>query len=409
VAWRKTIEEGQQPETHRNGLPPDKLRATIQEAVDGLADPEMLNDHHLWFSEPIPSEPGAFTANLAKEVQPGFFNGIAGILYALSTVSQAGFDMAAVSDLQKYGLDYLECGDSKRRTAKDMSFASGEAGIITGLVQLELEKPGHCRKYLENRIKRLLSGPGEGIGLSEGIAGKGFALLSYVDQLRIVGLEDALKGIAETILTEQHSNGSWAFPNRSGNEANGLTLYDGTAGVVLYLLSMYGWGGDQALVPPIEKGLRFLQKHQKKMELRPYHECTEIFTTGTAGITLCFVEAYRYFGYTKFEEIFEGMVRYYPDQLHNVDLSLGNGLAGLGLVYLEAYRCTKKDKWRAKATDIAEWILHYSRKSANGSRYWLATNGNRPNASLFNGNAGIISFLSRVYMMEQKSFLPFIP
>jgi hypothetical protein len=80
-------------------------------------------------------------------------------------------------------------------------------------------------------------------------------------------------------------------------------------------------------------------------------------------------------------------------------------LAGLGEIYLEAFRVFRDESWRDRAAWIASYFTHTGRKSRSGAIYWIVERINTPTADLMTGNAGIIHFLIRFHSNNKIPFL----
>ena len=85
-------------------------------------------------------------------------------------------------------------------------------------------------------------------------------------------------------------------------------------------------------------------------------------------------------------------------------LGLGNGLSGLGEVYLEAFQVFKEAEWLERAEHIVRVLSISYYSNPNGSIYWHEGNSSQPATDLLNGNSGILHFLMRYLFPDKISF-----
>ncbi|EQD66053.1 serine-threonine protein kinase, partial [mine drainage metagenome] len=74
------------------------------------------------------------------------------------------------------------------------------------------------------------------------------------------------------------------------------------------------------------------------------------------------------------------------------DTSLCHGIAGLGEIYLEAYRTFNEDRWLKKAMGIAEVLLALGNAKGTRSIEWIIGDLNYPIADLMVGSGSIVHF-----------------
>lgn len=86
-----------------------------------------------------------------------------------------------------------------------------------------------------------------------------------------------------------------------------------------------------------------------------------------------------------------------PAKLRSDSLGQCHGLAGVGEVYLEAYRILRDECWRERAADIATVLVALFRRRSRHP--WQLLSGELPAYAdgLMLGTAGILHFLLRHY------------
>jgi hypothetical protein len=108
------------------------------------------------------------------------------------------------------------------------------------------------------------------------------------------------------------------------------------------------------------------------------------------------LKAYEVLNDNVYKEIAETALFKYPRCVVNPNFTQQNGLAGLGEVYLEAWRTLKNEEWKIRADWIANVFLHsFIEDKENQSGFWQMEENNPSTADLLTGVSGILHFLSR--------------
>ena len=97
-----------------------------------------------------------------------------------------------------------------------------------------------------------------------------------------------------------------------------------------------------------------------------------------------------------------------PDQPRFSNFSLGDGLAGLGEVYLEAYKAFKNLIWLQRAAWIARLFILSLQSRALSDGYWVMEGDSPVTADLFTGNTGAIHFLMHCLLPDELNH-PLVP
>jgi Lanthionine synthetase C-like protein len=79
------------------------------------------------------------------------------------------------------------------------------------------------------------------------------------------------------------------------------------------------------------------------------------------------------------------------------DFTLGNGLAGIGELYLDASRAFNDNAWLERAEWIAQFFIHTFQSTSREEGYWVVGSDDTHTANLFSGNSGILHFLMRYH------------
>jgi hypothetical protein len=76
-----------------------------------------------------------------------------------------------------------------------------------------------------------------------------------------------------------------------------------------------------------------------------------------------------------------------------MNFTLGTGLAGIGELYLEAYKVLNDPIWLTRAEWITQLLLRTLHIESEDEACWLPDHQSDFTADLFMGNSGIIHFL----------------
>ncbi len=125
---------------------------------------------------------------------------------------------------------------------------------------------------------------------------------------------------------------------------------------------------------------------------------------GFSGVALLFIKAFECLKEPEFKEAASGALLAHPATICSNYLTQANGLAGLGEVYLEAYKVFGDTEWLNRASHIARLLLYCNKSQKDGTIYWLDGSDNRPTADFMAGNSGIIHFLLRYQNPKHINF-----
>ncbi|MET3606931.1 serine/threonine protein kinase [Mucilaginibacter rubeus] len=248
--------------------------------------------------------------------------------------------------------------------------------------------------------------------ISGGMAGRGLKLLFLTDQQPSGNDLNQLAEIISCITEMQEKDGSWAtaaqVPGRKRFKVIGFS--HGVAGITYFLLSYYARYQSEDLSVRIELALKWLIEQRRsdrgKMtwpvsaDNRPVDPWLE---HGFSGVALTFIKAYEVLEHSIYKEIAEEVLAYHPQHVTSNYCAFGNGLSGLGEIYLEAYRVFGDDKWLIRASIIRDTLLNTCYRDDEVC-YWLDGTQLAPIPDFWTGNAGILHFLLRFENPNQIHF-----
>jgi hypothetical protein len=159
---------------------------------------------------------------------------------------------------------------------------------------------------------------------------------------------------ASEIINLQEENGSW----KCAGELEKVTGFDyGIAGIVYFMLEYCMESGYEDAWLCVTQGLSYLEKwfHNNIRNIIPACLSMEV-----QHIIVCFLKAYKITGIARYKAIAEKALHFHPAVYAHYNLSIYNGMAGLGEVYLEAYEILQSQEYLEKANWIANLLNHHS-------------------------------------------------
>lgn len=377
------------------------LKKRINEAIAGLINPEIMTSDYIWTS--LSSKKDKFIGNeqLQRNISPGFYTGVAGILWLIAKAESLGYDINPCGIAYDRSWDFLLTQYKSSNTISTGLF-EGTAGIALALqegITSGLIIPSeHVIEYL----KQCFEQPSQGLGIASGIAGQGLSLLKASHLLSADFSLSLLKKYRDTLINSQQKDGSWKVFKKSAKKQGKIPgLFHGIAGITWFLLLHAKQNLDTDSETAAKKALNWLMKQVRKSQ-GYYHwlgitksKPIDVFSVSKSGfdIALTFIKAFEMFKDPLYKKVAEYSLQLLPPYPVCTDYTSASGLAGLGEVYLEASRAFKTPHWQERADWIANVLYHTFREEEKNIGGWAATNNPTPEADLMTGNSGIIHFL----------------
>jgi serine/threonine protein kinase len=353
----------------------------ISSAIKGLSYQGLLSDQKIWLSR-IESTENYIINNSDKiELSAGWHTGVSGPLWVLARAKLLGFDISSCNEVILNGWAYLRyCLDEGiKHLSPGLYF--GYAG--TAIALSECMNDGLLIRDAQNLnyLKRCFSTKAATLGLSDGIAGQGIALLSCHNWFTADEFSKMIEVYIEPLLDSQLSNGSWR-PTVGTKDKPSLKGSSGeTNGIVWFLLASLHYNPDPNVEKAVQKALRWLMPKLK---------------SASQKLVLTFIKAYEHFQAKEFKQPVEKWLLGNRAKKCFDDLTLKSGLTGLGETYLEAAHVFQNPLWKEKAEEIAQVFIHTIQIGSEGQGFWIMNLDDQMTADLFNGCSGVLHFLLRV-------------
>jgi lantibiotic modifying enzyme len=188
----------------------------------------------------------------------------------------------------------------------------------------------------------------------------------------------------------------------SGEVLTGLS--HGVAGMAYFLVEHAGRTGAADSKRAAERALTWLAQQLRRDErgqpigwaYGDQHE--QLYTWwnhGAPGIAYAFLRAYEHFGDRSHADLAIAALATVPPHMCSASLGMGQGIAGVADVLLEASRVLDQPRRRTQAIAIAQ-TLHCMGMSGDGGVTWLVEDRLFPTADLMVGCGGIVHLFLRL-------------
>ena len=261
---------------------------------------------------------------------------------------------------------------------------------------------------LRMRIAGALGGAVDWPDFTHGASGQGFAALACARRLAAPQLEASASACAAYLVRTQSPDGAWTLPEGvagvSGERFTGFA--HGAAGIMGFLGSYAALAGDAAADAAWRRAQAWLVNRARRGRAGRWHwprsdakpAPSNWWCHGAPGIALGWLCVARAQGTAAIaEDHLRGALGGSPMQLRSDSFGQCHGLAGLGEIYLEAYRVLKEECWRERAADIATVLVALSRRRSHQPWYYPPGEPASSADGLMLGAAGILHFLLRYH------------
>jgi len=393
-----------------------KIKETIQMAIQGLGHPTALGPQQCWISNLATSEDKLKNPQVGAMVYAGWHTGVAGPLWLLALAKKNGFDIE--NCLSPYNESWKFITQRYLTSSHiDASLYTGTAGISLAL-SLSFDSHLLAPDIMELQLNKFFETTTSGYALSSGIAGQGTALLQAGRWMESAHKRQVLNSYLDLLLNSQRPDGSWdIISNENRKKRTELTLANGVPGIVWFLLHYHDTHPNNDVLRSAIEACNWLLKKAYQKSSNGYtwpiinnSRADTIFSTnnGIPGLILVLIKAFKITADQQYAAAAISSLKSLPDQPHFSNFSLSDGLAGIGELYLEAYKAFNDVLWLQRAGWIAQlFVLSFqSRTSSDG--YWIMQGEQYATADLFAGNAGAIHFLMH-YLIPDKIHHPLTP
>lgn len=396
-----------------NELDKASVRAILTNAMDEYYKYPLLGKGDLWYAQTETADRVMANEYKSYSWYPGFHSGTSGIAYCLGLADQQCYDLDKGREIFYQNLNKAVGYFEQSTINTDPGLLNGAAGFCVSYASLI--RYGIVEKNINNFdfIIRLLDLNNEMLNLGDGIAGQGLASMVCAEILEFPAFNKKAAEIANRLIAKQNKEGSWSIKKDSGSKkgVKHSGLFYGIAGITYFLLEYGLKSYSESAKCSALKGLNWLLNQRRIINgqhvwpvnsKNPSVDPWMLF--GFSGIAWVFIKAFEHLKDDIYKDAAVSALLSHPYHIESNYLCQSTGLAGLGEIYLDAYRVFKETQWLDRATHIASFITRCAKAQTDGSLYWLEGSDNLPTAGFMTGNSGIIHFLLRFNNPDKIGF-----
>ncbi|WPU99081.1 lanthionine synthetase LanC family protein [Mucilaginibacter sp. cycad4] len=388
------------------------LRLTTRLAIDSLFKPPLLTGQS-WLSKKSIDLRSLANNYKGYYAYPDLYLGASGIIYVLTLAEEVGYDLSKMKSLVTRIYELTDHEYKLQADNQNIGLYRGISGfnVITAYLGKKAVIP--LNDELLNLMAKRFSIEGQGLSLSDGLVGQAFAIMKCSAIIGLASLPSKVADIVQVVLKSQERDGSWKMDASERNQPRRkmMGFLNGVSGICYFLMIYAFQQNDPKAKDAAQRGLNWLLKSRQKhnniynwpvscggKDFNPW------FESGFTGVAFLFIRAFQLFKDPAFKEAACSSLMAHPFEITSNYISQGTGLAGLGEVYLEAYRVFHDAYWLKRAEKIADYFLQIGRSTDDGTLFWLDGNEENPEAAFMTGNAGIIHFLLRYQYPDKIPF-----
>jgi serine/threonine protein kinase len=402
----------QQAETTSSGrdftfLPTAKkqINEIIISSLKALTTDTILNINGVWASKVPQNSKFSYCQDRSRAINEGYWDGLCGITFILSRAFQMGYPIKHCLPAFTKSISSVRNSFILTTPSPSASLFEGTSGYIISLVEgfqsgLLADKPSVISD-LQSLLKNTVV---SGYGIANGWAGLGLAQAqvpsALIDENDINSIVDYT---VKHLLNSQQKDGSWmAITDKNQHMVKPTGFAHGTSGIICFLLCSLRRNQDEKVYTAIKKALTWLMSQGSKKNNRLFRRSysksnsTDLsMQNGSTGIALTFLKAYEVLKNESYRDWTQEILNSLPASPISRDLSLSDGIVGLGELYLEASLILNSSKCENQAAWIAELLCHRYVSQEDQSIFWSSENTPYTSAGLATGMSGIIHFLIR--------------
>jgi len=367
------------------------LHETVAASINGLVLPPIPFQNELWYS----SKDDAATPTALRSKQytaiPSLREGIGGILYTLSKLYRAGYNIDSCKSAYLKGWAFIKEKYFNRSTDILPGLYDGAAGFA-----LSLAKAIDCGLLDNNETHRTtlykcLQAPTSELSLGDGLAGQCVAILQCEKYLPQGVPEFILQNKLDHLLRTQQKNGWWPQALQSNEPESILSFGYGLAGILWFLLEYGSLTNKKEVLLAADMAVnRLLTSKSIKDKIQNWPK----YNREVKGAILLLLKAYETLDNKLYKQIADRALLNYPKRIVSTDYTQKSGLSGLGELYIEAWRISRNEEWMCRADWIANVFLNTFIKASDDSGYWIMEEAFAPTAEFISGISGVLHFLA---------------
>jgi len=389
----------------------------IKAGLRGLASGVFLSPKKRWASKAQTQLPQFGNDQINLTLYQGWHTGIAGPLWLVAKAKNAGYDVSLSQMAFDASWEYIFENLSQNGSSFESGLYFGSSGVALALSESLYSGLLSFNSIRVENLYTFFSTTSKQPTLSHGWAGEGIALLNCAEWLDKNFVKQRLEDYCFKIINSQLTDGAWEIQQLNSPKGdNFFALSNGVSGILWFLLSYFERFPNKDVEDTVRRGLNWLiQKSNKKKDIYNWGLSNKNPTSvewdterGLLGILLVLTKAYEVLQDPIYREIAEKRLHEIHPRPVLMNFTLGTGLAGLGELYLEAFRVFDNQEWLERAGWVAQVFIHSFQEIEEGAGCWIIKTDLVLTADLFNGNSGILYFLLH-YLKKNEFTHPLSP
>lgn len=328
------------------------------------------------------------TSNLNLELTSNLMKGDTGVILNIYEIMDSSHREEFIN---KYILPLINS-----KSARNPSLWYGLSGLI--IAMLRLGEDTIAINFAEKIIKEELLKETKSLYLSDGMAGIGLAFLMLYQKVKNEKYLNIVLSIGNYLLDSQDEKGYWIDEN--SNIIVGIK--EGNLGISLLLLQIYTIDRDRKYLDAVRKSLQYLSGNLEiingaliiSKEINNGNVKTPYLSDGLAGLIIVIKKYLEIDDNKELNNILIKIVETCKCEF-STNVSLFNGLSGMGVALLEAYEFYKNEDILIAAYNIFKSITLY-KVEVNGVHYYPNSNIIQVSSDLESGEAGILYFFNKL-------------
>jgi serine/threonine protein kinase len=398
------LTEKDRPNTSLVSIPAAQtLEEIISDSIRGLVTFPIVMHEDIWCSRLSTTENAGSSSQREYTRAMGLKEGISGVLYLLARCKRVGLSINSCIDNYYKGWNYIE--ENYFNSLPDITpgLHHGTAGVAIALKEAIQSGLLEDNDLNRQKIQSYLEIPNNNLNIADGIAGQGIAVLICETYLDPNFSRRLLESYISVLLNSQQRDGSWLSGNSNkDNDSTLIGFSNGVSGIAFFLLQHISTHPDELAKKAALKALKWTLKRTNNLKdlfnRKKYKKILDTqHKTGSewTGVMLTFIKAYEVLQEVEYKKIVETALSNFPEFMISNDFTQNNGLAGIGELYLEAWRVFKNEKWKQRADWLTNVFISTKIEEDAETYYWQLEEHNRPTADLLVGTSGVIHLLLR--------------
>src|SRR6185437_1286682 len=295
------------------------LQHMIEMAVNGLANPTILNSKGCWLSKLTNTANEIVTEQVGMKIIPGWYKGLAGPLWVLTIAQKVQININSCLDIYNRNLELVR-EIALNQDEPSFGLFQGSAGRALAIAERLSSNVIADVFFDEGHLLSSLSSWSKDLSLAEGISGQGLALLSLEKCCKSPKIHNLLQVYTTNILREQEKAGYW----KTTPPGALFDFHHGNIGIIWFLLAYLNRYADAPVKLAVQKAIEWLIE-KTLTKTGTIKKSIANSNTNKIGIVLCLIHSYQVLKEDKFKRLAEINLHAITERMVSSDFTLQTG------------------------------------------------------------------------------------